>query len=112
MLIKSKMDDFLLCLGYSSQRFLCTSGHDTYVYKISLIYMKVKDGGFPLANLFATPTHETNEISTFSPVVMYVQSFVSFDACLAPQKCDIMREIIIIPSISANQLVGAQVLIT
>ena len=40
ILIKFKMADFLLV-----KMLFCTSGDDTYVYQILLIYIKVKDGG-------------------------------------------------------------------
>ena len=42
---RNTQEIFLLGLGNSSQRLFCESG-DTYVYQISLIYVKVKDGSF------------------------------------------------------------------
>ncbi len=37
---------------------------------------------------FATPTSETDIRCQFSPVLRRVQGFMTFRACLVPQKCD------------------------
>ncbi len=41
-----------------------------------------------LSSHFATPTPETHIRCKFSPVLMRVQSFLTFRACLGPLKCD------------------------
>ncbi len=41
-----------------------------------------------LSSHFATPTFETYIRCQFSPVLRRVQSFMTFRACLSPQKCD------------------------
>ncbi len=55
-----------------------------------------------LSSHFATPTFETYIRCQFSPVLRRVQSFMTFRACLGPQKCDyVWRRIIIIIIIKA-----------
>ncbi len=58
-----------------------------------------------LSSHFATPTFETHIRCKFSPLLGRVQSFVTFRACLGPQKCDSFRRriIIIIKAASSNE---------
>ena len=41
---KSKKAVFLLDLGHGPNRLFCASGHDTCIYKILSIYVKLKVG--------------------------------------------------------------------
>ena len=88
------MADFLLDLGYGSERLFFQSEDVTSAYQVSYIYIKFKGWGSdfnifkgaPLSH-FATPKPKIPIRYQMLPLLMHVKSFVSFQAPLAALKC-------------------------